>query len=116
MKKLISSLILAAMATMPILAIAGPDGNQQMMTEQLMQAKKKLAAAEAAQGTEQQKMMSEHMAMMTKTMGEMQKMKPGANMTPQQQTEWITEHQRLMDMMMGQMMGEHHLMMQAKCK
>ena len=52
---------------------------------------------------------------MQNTMGKMVAMKPGADMTPVQQKEWIAEHQKLMDMMMGQMMDEHHLMMQMKC-
>jgi hypothetical protein len=63
-----------------------------------------------------QKMMSEHMSMMQKTMGQMQTMKPRDNMMPQEQKEWIAEHQKLMDMMTGQMMDEHHLMMQMNCK
>ena len=54
--------------------------------------------------------------MMQKTMGEMQTMKPRDNMTPQEQKEWMGEHQKLMDRMVGQMMDEHHLMMQMNCK
>ena len=54
--------------------------------------------------------------MMQKTMGQMQAMKPGANMTPTEQKEWIAEHQKLMELMMGQMMDEHHLVMQMGCK
>ena len=116
MKKLVTGLIIAAMAAMPFVASAGPDENQRMMTQQIMQAKQKLAAAEAAKGADRQKMMSEHMAMMQKTMGQMQTMKPRADMTPQEQKEWMAEHQKLMDMMMGQMMDEHHLLMQMNCK
>ena len=54
--------------------------------------------------------------MMQKTMGQMVAMKPRDNMTPQEQKEWIAQHQKLMETMMGQMMDEHHLMMQANCK
>ena len=44
----------------------------------------------------------------------MQAAKPGANLTPQQMREWIDEHMKLMDQMMGQMMEEHHMMMGGK--
>ena len=116
MKYLVTGFVLAAMVAMPFAASAGPDESQRMMTQQIQKAKQKLAAAQAAQGTERQTMMSEHMAMMQKTMGQMQAMKPRDNMTPQEQKEWIAEHQKLMDMMMGQMMDEHHLMLQMSCK
>jgi ABC-type transporter MlaC component len=116
MKTFVTILVAAAMTVLSLGAIAGPDENQRMMTQQIMQSKQKLAAAQAAQGAERQKMMQEHMTMMQKTMGQMQAMKPGADMTPTEQKEWITEHQKLMELMMGQMMDEHHLMMQMNCK
>ena len=116
MKQLVSALIVAIAMSVPFTASAGPDSNQQMMTQRIMQAKQKLAAAQAAQGAERQKLMQEHMEMMQNTMGQMLAMKPAANMTPEQQKEWIAEHQKLMEMMMGQMMDEHHLMMQTTCK
>ncbi len=116
MKTLLTILVAAAVAVLSLGVYAAPDENQRMMTQQLMQSKQKLAAAQAAQGAERQKMMQEHMTMMQKTMGEMQKMKPRDNMTPAEQKEWIAEHQKLMDMMMGQMMDEHHLVMQMGCK
>jgi len=116
MKTILAILVAAAVALLSLGVNAAPDENQRMMTQQLVQAKQKLAAAEVAQGAERQKMMQEHMAMMQKTMGAMQKMKPRDNMTPAEQKEWIAEHQKLMDMMMGQMMDEHHLMMQTGCK
>jgi hypothetical protein len=53
--------------------------------------------------------------MMGETMGKMREMQPRADMTPQQQKEWIDEHQKLMQAMMDQMMGEHHLLMM-ECK
>lgn len=116
MNKLVTGLMIAAMAAMPFAANAAQDENQRAMTQRIQQAKQKLAAAQAAQGAERQKMMSEHMSMMQKTMGEMQTMKPRDNMTPQEQKEWMGEHQKLMDRMVGQMMDEHHLMMQMNCK
>jgi ABC-type transporter MlaC component len=116
MKTFVTILVAAAMAAFSLGASAGPDESQRMMAQQIMQAKQKLAAAEAAQGAARQKMMQEHMTMMQKTMGQMQAMKPGANMTPTEQKEWIAEHQKLMELMMGQMMDEHHLMLQMNCK
>jgi hypothetical protein len=41
----------------------------------------------------------------------MQAMKPKSGMTMKEHEEWISEHQKLMDEMMGQMMDEHHMMM-----
>jgi hypothetical protein len=46
--------------------------------------------------------MQEHMTMMKETMGKMQGMKPRDGLSPQEQKEWIAEHQKLMDEMMGQ--------------
>lgn len=50
--------------------------------------------------------------MMQETMVKMQTMKPRDGMSLQEQKEWIAEHQKLMDQMMGQMMAEHHMVMQ----
>jgi predicted PurR-regulated permease PerM len=104
----ISALALA----LPLASMAGPDGNQQMAIQQIQQAKQKLAAAEAAQGAERQKLMQEHMNIMDQVLTQMQKAKPGTNMTPEQMRDWIDEHMKLMNDMMGQMMAEHHMMMQ----
>lgn len=84
MKNLAIRTMMVALLSVPLLATAGPDENQRMATQQLMQSKQKLAAAQAAQGAERQKLMSEHMAMMQKTMMQMVAMKPRDNMTPQE--------------------------------
>ena len=78
----------------------------------MQEQKLKLAAAEKAQGAERDKLMQDHMNMMQETMGKMQAMKPRDGMTPQEQKEWMAEHQKLMQLMMDQMMTEHHMMMQ----
>src|SRR5262249_12418493 len=104
---------LAAIAlTMPLASTAGPDMAQQALIQKAQQAKKELAAAQAASGTERQQMMETHMKMMDDIMVQMQKAKPGGGMTPEQMRDWIDEHMRLMNEMMGQMMEEHHMMMQ----
>jgi len=111
-----SKLFVAALAAvalaLPLASMAGPDAAQQAMTQKVQQAKKELAAAQAASGAERQKMMETHMKMMEDVMAQMQKAKPGAGMAPEQMREWIDEHMKLMNEMMSQMMGEHHMMMQ----
>lgn len=52
------------------------------------------------------------MNMMKETMGKMQAMKPKTGMSMQEHEEWINQHQKLMEDMLGQMMEEHHLMME----
>src|ERR1700675_3438866 len=112
----IAKLFVAALAAvalaLPLASLAGPDGTQQAIIQKAQQAKKELAAAQAANGPERQKMMETHMKMMEDVMAQMQKAKPGPGMTPEQMREWIDEHLKLMNEMMGQMMGEHHMMMQ----
>jgi hypothetical protein len=97
---------------MPLPGTAAPDEAQKQLIQRAQDAKRKLAAAQAAAGAERQKMMQEHMTMMQDMMAQMQKAKPGGGMSPQQMREWIDEHMKLMQEMMGQMMGEHHMMMQ----
>jgi len=105
---MIAGLILA----LPVSGFAAPDEAQKALIQKAQEAKKKLAAAQAAQGAERQKMMQEHMKMMQDMMAQMQKAKPRAGMKPEQMREWIDEHLKLMNEMMGQMMDEHHMMMQ----
>jgi hypothetical protein len=105
MKHLIATVALIAFAAVPLATFAGQDEAQRQITQRLQEQKLKLAAAEKAQGAERDKMMQE-------TMGKMQTMKPREGMTMQEQKEWMAEHQKLMEQMMGQMMTEHHMMMQ----
>lgn len=97
-------------------AIAGPDFFQQQISRELALSQQKLKAAEAAEGTERQKLMGEHMKMMHETMAKMQAMKPKAGMTMQEHEDWINEHQKIMDQMMAQMMEEHHMLMDSDDK
>lgn len=116
MNRIFSQIVIAAVLALPAAVQAAQDESQRMLVQQVQQAKQKLAAAQAAQGSDRQKLMAEHMTMMQKTMGQMQGMMPGGNMTPQERAAWMTEHQKLMDTMVGQMMDEHRLMMQMNCK
>ena len=111
MKKLLISALAGLALALPLTTISAPDEAQKQMIQRAMDAKKKLAAAQDAQGPERQKMMQEHMKMMQDMMAQMQKAKPRDGMSPQQMKEWMDEHMKLMDQMMSQMMDEHHMMM-----
>jgi ABC-type glycerol-3-phosphate transport system substrate-binding protein len=112
----ITKMFIAALAgvalMLPLASMGVPYGMQQSINQKAQEAKKELAAAQAATGPERQKMMERHMKMMDDIIAQMQKAKPGTNMTPEQMREWIDEHLKLMNEMMGQMMEEHHMMMQ----
>ena len=112
MKHLIATAALIAFAAIPIASFAAQDESQRQITQRLQQQKFQLAAIEKAQGAERDKLMQEHRTMRQETMSKMQAMKPREGMTSKEQKEWMDEHQKLMDQMMGQMMTEHHLMMQ----
>jgi hypothetical protein len=102
----------AVLIAFPMTLVAAPDAAQQAATQKMHQAKRELAAAQAASGAERQRMMDSHMKLMSEVMGQMQKAKPAKDMSPEKMREWIDEHMKLMNEMMGQMMDEHHLMIQ----
>jgi hypothetical protein len=110
--KLFAAALAGVVLAFPLSGMAAPDEAQKQLIQRAQDAKKKLAAAQAAQGAERQKMMQEHMKMMQEMMAQMQKAKPRGGMTPDQMREWIDEHMSLMNDMMRQMMDEHHMMMQ----
>ena len=112
MKRLFAAMIAGLLFALPFAGWTAPDEAQKALIQKSQDAKKKLAAAQAAQGAERQKMMQEHMKMMDEMMAQMQKAKPGSGMTPEKMREWMDEHMKLMQEMMGQMMSEHHMMMQ----
>jgi uncharacterized protein YicC (UPF0701 family) len=112
MNKFLTVTLTAFALAMPLSGTAAPDEAQKQLIQRAQEAKKKLAAAQAASGPERQKMMQEHMKMMQEMMAQMQKAKPRAGMKPEQMREWMDEHMKLMQQMMGQMMDEHHMMMQ----
>lgn len=112
MKRLLIAALAGMTLALPLSLIGAPDETQKQIIQRAQEAKKKLAAAQAAQGPERQKMMQEHMKMMQDMMAQMQKAKPRDGMKPEQMREWMDEHMKLMQEMMGQMMGEHRMMMQ----
>lgn len=109
--KMITTIAICGIGFMSVSAIAGQDELQRQMVQRIQQTKQKLKEAEAAKGVERQKLMGEHMKMMQENMEKMRAMKPKAGMTMQEHEDWINEHQKLMEQMMGQMMEEHHLLM-----
>jgi uncharacterized protein YicC (UPF0701 family) len=111
MKRLFIAALAGVVLALPLWSVAAPDETQKQLIQRAQEAKKKLAAAESAQGTERQKMVQEHMKMMQDMMAQMRKAKPAAGMKPEQMREWIDEHMKLMQEMMSQMMSEHHMMM-----
>ena len=113
MKRLMVAALAGFALLAPLTGAAAPDEAQKQLIQRAQDAKKKLAAAQAASGAERQKLMQEHMKMMRDMAAQMRKAKPAAGMTPEQMREWIDEHLKLMDQMMGQMMDEHHMMMQS---
>jgi len=112
MNRLLIAILAVLSLTMPLSGMSAPDETQKQLLQRSQDAKKKLAAAQAAQGAERQKMMQEHMQLMDGVMTQMQKAKPRAGMKPEQMREWIDEHMKLMEQLMGQMMDEHHMLMQ----
>lgn len=110
LNKLVATVFIASLGFAATSAVAGPDFFQQQINQKLMQSKQKLKEAEAAKGAERQKLMEEHMKIMCETMTKMQAMKPKAGMTMQEHEDWINEHQKLMEQVMGQLMEEHHML------
>jgi hypothetical protein len=111
MKRLLIAALAGMALALPLSGIGAPDETQKLLVQRAQEAKSKLAAAQAAQGPERQKMMQEHMKMMQDMTAQMQKAKPGAAMKPEQMREWIDEHMKLMQEMMSQMMAGHRMMM-----
>jgi hypothetical protein len=113
MKSLLIATMLFSLLTSPLSAMAAQDEGQRQMMLRTAAAKQKLQQAQAARGLEQKGMMAEHMKMMQEIMEKVTSMKPKAGMSMQEHEEWMGEHQKIMQQVMDQMMGEHHLMMQA---
>ena len=109
--KIIATIAVCGVGVLSVSAIAAQDESQRLMTQRVAQARQKLQQAEAAKGAERQKLSEEHMKMMQETMDKMQVMKPKAGMTAQESEDWIKQHQKLMDDVIGQMRAENHLMM-----
>ena len=117
-KTFINTIITTAFITCLGLAstntLAGRDSYQEKLVNDVQMTKQKLEKAKAAKGVEQDKLLSEHMPMLHENMKVCRQMKPKAGMTESERDEWFTEHQKIMDDMMGQMMEEHKVKMSVK--
>lgn len=92
-------------------AIAGRDFFQEQLIQNLQQSKQKLEKAKLARGIQQQNLINEHSKMLHENMEMCRSMKPKASMTEQERNEWYAEHQKIMDLMMVQMMEKEKVMM-----
>jgi paraquat-inducible protein B len=103
--------LLATTLSVPLNVLAGPDALQKQLLQRLKESERTLEQAEKAKDQEQQKLMREHMRMMEESMKMMMAMKPRKGMTMKEHEEWIAQHQKIMEQMMGQMMKDQELMM-----
>ena len=92
-------------------AMARNDFLQEQLIQNLQLSKQKLEKAKLAQGEKQQKLIQEHSNMLHDNMAACRSMKPKAAMTEQERDEWYAEHQKIMDLMMEQMMEKEKVMM-----
>ena len=111
MKRRFMVAMAAAVLAGPMLAYAAPDEAQKQLIQRSTEARRKLEAAQSAQGTQRDKLLQEHMDLMSQMMKQMHSARPGPNATPQQMREWIDEHLKVMDQMMSQMMEGGRMMM-----
>ncbi len=111
MKRKFLSALAVVMLAGPTLAAAAPDESQKQMMQRSMEAQRKLDAARSAQGARRDKLLQEHMDLMSQMRQQMRSARPGPNATAPQLREWIDEHLKLMDQMMGQMMDAERMMM-----
>lgn len=109
-RRFISALVVAILAG-PLLAYAAPDEAQKQLMQRSMEARRKLDAAQKADGAQRDRLLQEHMDLMSRMTRQMTSARPGPNATPQQLREWIDEHLKLMDQMMSQMMDAERMMM-----
>ena len=103
----IAALVLAA----PTLVYAAPDEAQKQLLQRAAEARRKLEAAQAAQGAQRGKLLQEHMDLMQQMMKQMTSARPRPNATPQELRAWIDEHMKVMEQMMSQMMDGERMMM-----
>lgn len=91
-------------------ALAAPDQVQIEMVRRATEAKQALARAQAARGTERDRMIDEHMAFTRTLLDQMRRAQPAAGLSAAQQREWVDEHLRLMQELLQQMDEMHQLM------
>lgn len=105
----IAAMILASFAFAASAAI--PEETFKRIRQQQTEARKKLEAAEHAEGAKQAALLDEHAKMVQSMLNDMRAMKPAESMSMAEHTQWIHEHQKLMDELLTQMVRDHELMM-----
>lgn len=109
-RSLALAVALAATGT-PLPGWSAPDEVQQQILRHFVESEEKLEQAEKATGEERYRLMGEHLWGMVEALGQMRAAKPRDGMTCEQQSEWIAEHQRLMEQAMKQMIMQYGLLM-----
>jgi hypothetical protein len=105
---------LAIAMSLALSALADPHPLQQQLQQQLDAAKATQEAAEGASASKRQQLIGQHMQMLQQVMQQMQAVRPQAGVSLQEHNEWITEHQKLMDEALQQMIMDQRLLVQGQ--
>ena len=103
--------VLAVALALPAASLAGLDTLQRQLLQRLQESQRKLDQAHRASDAERMKLVQEHLKMMEENMKMMQGMRPRKGMTMQEHEEWIAEHQKIMDIMLEQMLKDQQMLM-----
>lgn len=107
MNTIVTTALITCLGFTSASALAGRDPFQEKLIQNVQVTKQKLEEAKTSKGVEQQKLLSEHAQMLHDNMAACREMKPKAGMTEKERDEWFSEHQKIMDALMAQMMEEH---------
>jgi hypothetical protein len=105
---------LAIATLLSVSAFAEPHPLQQQLQRQLNEAKATQEAAEKANASKRQQLLAQHMQMLQQVMQQMRAAKPQAGISVREHEEWITEHQKLMDEALQQMIMDQGLLVQGQ--
>jgi hypothetical protein len=112
MYKLTTASVLALSLFGAMNASVAQERDQHWVIERTEQAREVLGHAQEAEAAKRRFLMKNHMSMLDEVLQEMSVMKPQPGLNMQQTAQWIAEHQQITRNILGQMMEEHHLMMQ----
>lgn len=115
MNTIVTTALIACLGFASASAMAGRDAYQEKLIQNTQVTKQKLEQAKSSKGAEQQKLLSEHSQMLHDNMAACRDMKPKAGMTEKERDEWFAEHQKIMDVLMAQMMEEHKVKSSMPC-
>jgi hypothetical protein len=104
--------LLAAAVTLSSPVWAGRPALQ-MAEKESREAQAKLQQAEAAKAAERERLMGEHMALLDQALKDLMKAKPNPGVSAAECEGWISQHQKLMEGMLQQMIQEHKLMQES---